>query len=353
MSPVGACALPGLFLGVRWVRACVVPAELYSMTGVTMTRLFLIMTAVLSALAQSSLPVVIAHRGASGYLPEHTLEAKAMAHAMGADFIEQDIVFTKDDVPIVMHDIYLDTISDVADRFPSRHRANGRYYAGDFTLDEIKQLHATERFSEKTGKQVYPKRFPKGMAAFVIPTLEEELQLIQGLNASTGRVVGIYPEIKQPKWHRSEGHDISAIVLPILRRYGYAAKTDPCYLQCFEFDEVKRLRTELGWQGNLIFLTGAFKKGEKAGDGKPTFEQIAKVADGIGPAISPDIALQALQAHAAGLKVHPYTLRIDDLPKWAGSTDDLLHFLFDEAKVDGLFTDFPDVVVEWLSQHPR
>ena len=130
-----------------------------------------------SALANAQ-PIVIAHRGASGYLPEHTLEAKAMAHAMGADFIEQDIVLTKDDVPVVMHDIYLDTISDVAARFPGRHRANGRYYALDFTLAEIKQLQATERFSEKTGRQVYPKRFPKGASSFQIPTLEEELQFI-------------------------------------------------------------------------------------------------------------------------------------------------------------------------------
>jgi len=271
-----------------------------------------------------------------------------MAHAMGADFIEQDVVLTKDDVPIVMHDIYLDTISDVADRFPSRHRANGRYYAIDFTLVEIKQLRATERFSEKTGKQVYPKRFPKGTSSFALPTLEEELQLIQGLNHSTGRVAGIYPEIKQPKWHRSEGHDISAIVLPILKRYGYATKDDPCYVQCFEFDEVKRLRVELGWQGQLIYLMGAFKKGEKAATEKPTMEQIAQVADGIGPAISADIAEQTRLAHGVGLKVHPYTLRTDDLPKWAKSTEDVLRLLFDEAKVDGLFSDFPDVVLHWL-----
>lgn len=300
------------------------------------------------ATAANAQPVVIAHRGASGYLPEHTLEAKAMAHAMGADFIEQDIVLTKDDVPVVMHDIYLDTISDVAQRFPDRHRANGRYYALDFTLAEIKQLTATERVSEKTGKQVYPKRFPKGASSFQIATLEEELQLIEGLNKSTGRTAGIYPEIKQPKWHRGEGHDISAIVLPILKKHGYPTKANPCFLQCFEFEEVKRIRTELGWQGRIIFLMGAFKKGEKVSTERPTFTQIAKVADGIGPAISADIAQIAAEAHAAGLIVHPYTLRIDDLPKWSTSTEELLHLLFEDAKADGLFSDFPDVVVKWL-----
>jgi glycerophosphoryl diester phosphodiesterase len=300
-------------------------------------------------------PIGIAHRGASGYLPEHTLAAKAMAHSMGADYIEQDLVLTKDDVPIVMHDIYLDTVSDVAKRFPDRHRANGRYYALDFTLAEIKQLRATERFSEKTGKQVYPKRFPRGTSAFTIPTFEEELQLIQGLNHSTGRAVGIYPEIKQPQWHRSEGHDISPIVLAVLKRYGYTSKSDACFLQCFEFDELKRLRSELGWQGRSIYLIGAAKKGdkvEKLASENPNLAQIAQIADGIGPPISSDIVKITQEAHAAGLLVHPYTLRIDDLPKWTQSTDDLLHLLFAEAQVDGLFSDFPDVLATWLRKHP-
>ncbi|NYM94214.1 glycerophosphodiester phosphodiesterase, partial [Salmonella enterica subsp. enterica serovar Typhimurium] len=84
--------------------------------------------------------VVIAHRGASGYLPEHTLPAKAMAYAQGADYLEQDLVMTKDDHLVVLHDHYLDRVTDVADRFPDRARKDGRYYAIDFTLDEIKSL---------------------------------------------------------------------------------------------------------------------------------------------------------------------------------------------------------------------
>ena len=82
-------------------------------------------------------PLVIAHRGASGYLPEHTLAAKACAHALGADYLEQDLVLTKDDVPVVLHDIYLDTVSNVATKFPNRQRADGRYYALDLTLAEL------------------------------------------------------------------------------------------------------------------------------------------------------------------------------------------------------------------------
>jgi glycerophosphoryl diester phosphodiesterase len=302
----------------------------------------------LLTIAAQAQPIVIAHRGASGYLPEHTLPAKALAHAMGADYLEQDLVLTKDDVPVVMHDIYLDTISDVAQRFPGRHRENGRYCALDFTVAEIKQLKATERFNQATGKAVFPRRFPVGQSTFTIPTLEEELQFIQGLNKSTGRIAGIYPEIKQPKWHRDQGHDISAIVLPILKRYGYATRSDPCFLQCFEFDELKRIRTELGWQGRLVQLLGAFKKGEQVGKTTAKLAEIARVADGIGPAIESDIVALTTQAHRAGLLVHPYTLRVDELPKWTKSTEALLRTLFDEAKVDGLFTDFPDVAVNYL-----
>jgi glycerophosphoryl diester phosphodiesterase len=99
------------------------------------------------AVAAETRPLVIAHRGASGYLPEHTLAAKAYAHALGADFIEQDLVLTKDDVPVVLHDIYLDTVTDVAVRFPERKRADGRFYVIDLTLAELKQLRVTERFN--------------------------------------------------------------------------------------------------------------------------------------------------------------------------------------------------------------
>ena len=320
-----------------------------------MIKPLLLMATATSVFAQ---PIVIAHRGASGYLPEHTLPSKALAHAMGADCLEQDIVLTKDDVPVVMHDINLDTISDVAKRYPDRKREDGRYYALDFTIAEIKQLEACERFNPKTGKAVYPKRFPLGQAgaAFRIATLEEELQFIQGLNASTGRVAGIYPEIKQPAWHRKQGHDISAIVMPILAKYGYATTADPCWVQCFEFEETKRIRNELGWKGHLVQLMGG-KSDDKLCTPEGLIE-VAKVADGIGPAIgrivtgrSPSdrqITSLAADAHAAKLLVHPYTLRVDELPKCVSSTEELLRALFDEAKVDGLFSDFPDVVVKWL-----
>ncbi len=303
--------------------------------------------------------VIIAHRGASGYLPEHTLAAKAMAFEQGAHYLEQDVVLSKDAVPVLLHDIHVDAVSDAAEKFPERKRADGRYYAIDFTLAELKTLRLTERFNPKTGEQVYAKRFPKGAADFRIVTLEEELQFIAGLKHSRGREAGIYPEIKQPAWHRAEGHDISAIVLEVLRRHGYSDKEHACYVQCFEHDEVLRLRRELGWQGRLIQLMG----GGKTGAGGSNFErmrtpeglaELAKLVDGIGPSITSVLDKDGRptdlvrDAHAAGLVVHPYTLRADDLPAYAATPEDLLYALFEEAGADGLFSDHPDICVNWL-----
>ena len=304
-------------------------------------------------------PLVIAHRGASGYLPEHTLAAKALAYGQGADYLEQDVVLSKDGVPVVFHDPHIDTTTDVAKKFPNRQRADGRFYALDFTIAELKQLNASERFNPKTGKAVFPRRFPVGVGSFQVVTLEEEIQFIQNLNRSTGRNVGIYPELKAPAWHRKEGSDLAAAVLPILRRYGYDAKDSACFVQCFEYAEIKRLRGELGWQGKLVMLLGV--KGKGPGETDFTFLQtdaglteLAKLVDGIGPPISSVVTGKttaerkvtdlAARARKAGLKSHPYTLRADELPKCVSSVDELVKALFDEAKVDGVFTDFPDLV---------
>jgi len=191
-----------------------------------------VLTGLASASAAAVTPkIIIAHRGASGYLPEHTLPGKALAHAMGADYLEQDLVLSKDGIPVVLHDIVIDTVTDVAKRFPERKRADGRYYALDFTVADLKQLRVTERFDYRTGKPVFPARFPQWQGTFQIPTFEEELQFIQGLNRTTGRDVGIYPEIKSPAWHREQGQDVSRIILSVLERYGYRTKADKIFLQ--------------------------------------------------------------------------------------------------------------------------
>ncbi len=314
--------------------------------------LLLSFTAVTAAAEPRSL--IIAHRGASGYLPEHTLAAKALAYGQGADYLEQDVVLSKDGVPVIFHDTHIDTTTDVAKKFPGRQRADGRFYALDFTLAELKQLNVTERFNPKTGKAAFPRRFPVGVGSFSVVTLEEEIQFIQQLNRTTGRNVGIYPELKAPAWHHKEGRDLAGTVLPILRRYGYDAKDSACFVQCFELAEIKRLRGELTWKGKLVMLLGGGESNPLTTDAG--LADLAKLVDGIGPPISSYVTGKspaerkvtdlAARAHKAGLISHPYTLRADELPKCVTSVDELLRVLFDEAKVDGLFTDFPDLCVK-------
>jgi glycerophosphoryl diester phosphodiesterase len=258
----------------------------------------------LATFAASAPPakIVVAHRGASGYLPEHTLPAIAMAHARGADYLEQDLVLSKDGVPVVLHDIHLDTVTDVAKRFPARKRDDGRFYAIDFTVAELKQLAASERFDPRTGAAVFPKRFPAGKGSFQVPTLEVELLLIQGLNTSTGRDAGVYPEIKEPAWHRAQGRDISKVVLEVLARYGYRTKSDKVFVQCFDAAEVKRIRTELGYKGRLVQLIEGSRPllDEHASLRTPAgLAETAKVADGIGPALT-DVVARAEGGSARG-----------------------------------------------------
>ncbi|MBX3436522.1 MAG: glycerophosphodiester phosphodiesterase [Planctomycetaceae bacterium] len=302
--------------------------------------------------------IVIAHRGASGYLPEHTLEAKALAYAMGADFLEQDCVLTADDVPVVLHDVHLDTVTNVASVYPGRHRDDGRFYAIDFMLAEIKTLRVTERINLKTGRQVFPGRFPAGQGRFEVPTLAEEIEMIQGLNRSSGKRIGIYPEIKQPAWHRAQGKDISRIVVNALHDYGYRSREDACFVQCFDPIEARRIREDLGCQLRIVQLIGenSWKEAASDYDAMRTSEglrRVAEYAEGIGPALPQVISGVTVDraaivtplvaaAHEQGLVVHPYTLRADDLPKWCNDFDSLLRMCYVDANVDGLFTDFPD-----------
>ncbi len=297
--------------------------------------------------------IVIAHRGASGYLPEHTMEAKAMAYAMHPDYLEQDLVLSKDDVPIVIHDIHLDDITDVDSKFPSRKRKDGHFYVIDFTYKELMELNVFERFDPKTKKVVFPDRFPYGKSHFKLHSFQDEIEMIQGLNKSTGNTIGIYPEIKNPKFHRKEGKDISKIVLQILTEYGYKTKADACILQCFDEPELKRIRTELNSKLFLVQLVG-----RRIND--KDLDLFSTYADGIGPSIraiikgvdkNGNITYSDLvkKAHARNLKVHAFTLRADQLGK-APSFEKLIEVVYYGANVDGAFTDFPDKVIEYLSK---
>ncbi|WP_231759588.1 glycerophosphodiester phosphodiesterase [Microbulbifer elongatus] len=317
-------------------------------------------------------PVVIAHRGASGYLPEHTLEAKTLAYAMRADYIEQDLVLSKDDHLIVMHDIYLDNVTNVRDLFPGRAREDGHFYTIDFTLEELKQLQVTGPFVSVLGNPLpqYKQRFPLWKSRFELATFEEELELIQGLNQSLGYGVGIYPEIKKPWFHLHEGKDISRAVLKTLKHYGYTGRDNKVFLQAFDAEELQRIHAELmpalemdlplvqliaetEWEEKRLPEDGGWTNYDYDWMRTPTgLQKISTYAVGIGPwhpmLLGQDGQVNTLVAEAQrlGLKVHPFTFRADpgQVPERFDSFEDFARFYLEEVKVDGLFTDHPDKV---------
>jgi len=326
--------------------------------------IFLIISYVTVAFAADK--VIIAHRGASGYVPEHTIAAKAMAYAMGADYIEQDVVMTKDDQLVVLHDYLLDRVTDVQKKFPDRKREDGRYYVIDFTYAEIRTLNVSERYRiNDAGEKVavFPGRFPLGRSYFKVHTLEKEIELIQGLNKSTGGDVGLYPEAKSPAFHLSEGKDLSRAILTTLKNYGYSNKSHKAYFQTFEIEELKRVYEtvlpKLDMDVRLVQLMG----GEDVYKDMITEQGIKALsgyADGIGPSIGMivsnnsepgnlEITDLVPYAHKYGLEVHPYTFRKETfaMPKYATDFDDLLDIFLNQVGVDGVFSDFPDLVVKF------
>ena len=325
--------------------------------------------------------IVVAHRGASGYLPEHSMAAKELAFEMGADYIEQDLVLSKDNKLLVLHDLYLDNVTDVASVYPSRAREDGHFYAIDFTYAEIKKLRLTERFKVVEGKQVavFPTRSPLWQGQHTVHLFEQELALIAKLNAKNNKAVGIYTEIKSPSFHRNEGKDISKSVLSTLKKAGFNKKSSNVYLQSFDAIELKRIDSELlpSMQMDLKLvqliamtswgLTKVYDANEVsnysydwmfAADG---MSKVAEYADGVGPfkrmlisknstADKLDISPLVTRAHDAGLVVHPYTFRADEgrVEKYANSFEDMLDIFYFKLGVDGVFTDYPDRAVKFL-----
>ncbi|WP_083272881.1 glycerophosphodiester phosphodiesterase [Alteromonas confluentis] len=315
--------------------------------------------------SQASAFDIIAHRGASGYLPEHTLEAATLAFAQQPDFIEQDVVATKDGELVVLHDIHLDTVTDVAAKFPDRVRDDGRWYALDFTLAELRTLQVKER-SDTDGKQVFANRYHGSKALFTVATLDEHIELISELNREFNSNIGFYTEIKSPAWHKKEGVDISQRLLDTLARYNLNGENANIYVQCFDFAEVKRLRNELGFKGKIVLLLADNSWGESATDYQTLLteqgmQDIAKYADGIGPWLPQLLDMKALQqgkivpspwlatAKKEGLVIHPYTFRIDALP--TGMTaEQIIGLLTGPLAVDGVFTDQIPPVKNFLLQ---
>ena len=240
-------------------------------------------------------------------------------------------------------------------------------------LAEIKRLSVNERIKLRTGQAVFPKRFPPGKSTFKVATLAEEIELIQGLNASTGRTAGIYTEIKRPAFHRAEGQDISRIVIETLARYGYKTKDDALYLQCFDWNETQRIRSELGYRGRLVQLIADNSWNEAPDMDFDTLRtrdglaRIAEVADGVGPwmphvvsgrdgAGKPVVTDLVATAHELGLEVHAFTFRADALPDGIESLEQAFEIFLVQAGIDGLFTDFPDrgvAFVNGLKDRPK
>lgn len=321
-----------------------------------------------ATLAANYSPQITAHRGASGYLPEHTLESKAMAYALGADYIEQDVVMSKDGKLMVMHDPPLETTTDVAKLFPERKRADGSFYSSDLTAAEMKRLRVTERFTPATGKPVFAGRFPDSAIDYRIPTLEEELLQVQGLNKATGRNVGVYVEVKEPEFYEKQGLPILQATINLLTSYGYNSPNSKAILQIFDYDAIKRAR-ELGWKGPLAMLVttnGQAYKNDKARHAwLTTPEGIADIAK-YATIYAPNFNLMAVpktdgsgytvndladKAHKAGMQVHSWTHRVDALPKGFKSSDEMLDVAFKKLKLDGLFSDFPDKALDYLKQN--
>lgn len=286
-------------------------------------------------------PIVIAHRGASGDLPEHTLAAYALAIEQGADFIEPDLVMTKDGVLIARHDLYLSTTTDVADRpeFAERRRVqmhDGRersdWWAEDFTLAEIRTLRA---------RQPFPGRPKDQDGQHPVPSFDEVLDLVVR-EAETGRIVGIYPETKAPGHHAAIGLGMAAPLLEALDRAGLASRGLPVFIQSFEPQILDELSDTSGW--SLVQLLSG-------GPDDPPLGRIDHSGVGVNKALlfAPDGTATdfVARAHDRGLLVHAWTLRDDAVPPVFGSPEAELAALLAQG-IDGVFTDFPGNTVARL-----
>lgn len=313
-------------------------------------------------------PIVIAHRGASGERPEHTLASYRLAIDLGADFIEPDLVLTKDGILVARHENEISETTDVAGHpeFANRKATktiDGRpvtgWFTEDFTLAELKTLRAKERLPQLRGTA--------HDGEYAIPTFAEILDLLVEVNRGRAKPVGVYPETKHPAYFTSIGLPHEAPLLAILEKYGYRGRMAPVFIQSFEVANLKAIRAK----SDLPLIQLMDGEGGPADDPKLTYaamatpaglDAVATYADGIGPykeMIVPRSALGTLgdptslvrDAHAAGLKVHPWTFRRENyfLPladkggvNPAGHGDlaaEIRTYL--ATGIDGLFSDNP------------
>lgn len=320
-------------------------------------------------------PLVIGHRGACGYRPEHTLAAYELAARTGADYIEPDLVTTSDHVLIARHENEISGTTDVASRpeFASRRTTktiDGRPVSGwfteDFTLAELKTLRAVERIPELRQRNT----LYNGL--FEIPTFDEVLRLRERLTRELRREIGVYPETKHPTYFAQIGLALEAPLAAALRRHGLDRRNAPVFVQSFEAANLRELHDRHRMRVPLVFLASG--SGRPFGD--PTsyddyvtpdgLRELARFCGGLGPVKDRIIGRRAdgtlgeptslvADAHAAGLVVHPWTFRAENqfLPADMRSGTDPAAFgqalkeqmIYMGTGIDGLFTDHPDVTV--------
>lgn len=307
-------------------------------------------------------PIVIAHRGASGERPEHTLASYERAIALGADFVEPDLVMTRDGVLVARHENEISGTTDVAARPEFAHRKTTKsidgeavtgWFTEDFTLAELKTLRARERL---------PKLRPQNTVydgQFEIPTLQEIIDLVRANETAAGRRIGLYPETKHPGYFQGIGLAMERPLVAMLEKNGYSHAGDPVFIQSFEAENLKELRglTKL----RLIQLMGA-EPHFAAMTTPEGLKSVATYADGVGPAKALIVPVSRLgkreaptrfvaDAHAAGLKVHAWTFRVENYflpadmrkglnPRGRGDMAAEIR-LFVELGVDGVFSDNP------------
>ncbi len=321
-------------------------------------------------------PIVIGHRGAPGYRPEHTLASYELAARLGADYIEPDLVATKDHVLVVRHENDITGTTDVAahPEFAARRTTktvDGEIITGwfteDFTLAEIKTLRARERLPQvRQENTLYDGRFQ-------VATFDEVLALRARLSRELDRTIGIIPETKHPTYFRGIGLPLEPPLVKAVRANHLDAPSAPIVVQSFELNNLVALRESFGFRAKEVFLTGTTGKG--FGDAQTYaalltpagLRSISRWVTSIGPdknqviprgadgALGAPTTLVA-DAHAAGLTVTPYTFRAENtfLPTtlrvgpnaadFGRAIDEDVTFM--RTGIDGLFCDQPDICVE-------
>jgi glycerophosphoryl diester phosphodiesterase len=289
---------------------------------------FLMITTTAAGQSPSTVKALVAHRGASAYAPEHTLEAYTLAIEQGADFVEQDLAITKDGVLVCVHDLTLQRTTNVEEVFPGRAvelkegpEPGRQWFVNDFTLAEVKTLDAGSWFDARfTGTR--------------IPTFQEAIDLVRGK-------AGLYPELKDPDFYRRRGfHPEKLFADIVLRNSLLADARAPIILQSFDESTLRNAATELP-QIPRVWLVGPADAARL--DSASKVRAIGEWATGLGPnkAILEAQPAVVSWAHGAGLSVTPWTFRSSSTGRFASVRDEMAHFLY-TLGVDAVFTDNPD-----------